>query len=763
MRTSQNKASRGKENADEKRRTNGSIKRERIKEERKTVQKIDFYTEEQRKELYKSIGHRWDKFDGLEAKDAFEQLYGFHPNVNIFARENEDAINKMEARKWWERTDDISSQCNNVIGKFKEGISCYICGFPILTPPAGECEHILSVYKAAMYLNLYRGEYKPLFDTRYEKIIYDSNQNPLSELEMNIIKHELGLEYEWSHKCCNQVKSSDDVIMFTQTRKRTEFEIDSKSITRILEKIAEKLYSGKSDICSDVKLKWEFENEFDKPEYKLKKTLSEKVSQWVNKRIDILNAKRTRDSPPGTLRRILDYLNGNDVPEGFPKPLTAAKSGAAFVLTSLAKAIVAADMTTFFTTWRYINGLPAPAPTTPVGEIISKATINTKIVKLFSNLSYNWKRTIDTREMYDFYKDILHIPINVQLARDNSRIEFFEIGMLSLQYVNDTNPEFKDFFRNTLALVKYPPLTPNQYVTPPLFSDIYEASEIAEICYSMLIILTYMQNINTSSVFQAKKLEMNMVGFLSQFEAALKVYIDKVVSQVSDIEKRCTILSIFYYLSNRIDNLNDKDIKISQILKDILTNDANFACNNAFLENNLWIAEYPEQEGTFSNLDNAVTEYIMEYEEEKNLFPMEITEKEDTLMHEDGPDTKYTKERREIAAPANVLLNLQGEKEDLSYPTRTREEFIRSREERASVFKKKAIERGDEPLDPADARHVKSIMPVLYKRGGSIKHKNHRNSRPLQNLSRKLSKYKNGGTRCMKSNRRNRKTRKYNT
>ena len=55
-----------------------------------------------------------------------------------------------------------------------------------------ECEHVLPVFKAALYLNLYRTDYKDIMESH----------GPGDELLYN----ELKMEYRWAHRCCNQKK-----------------------------------------------------------------------------------------------------------------------------------------------------------------------------------------------------------------------------------------------------------------------------------------------------------------------------------------------------------------------------------------------------------------------------------------------------------------------------------------------------------------------------------------------------------------------------
>ena len=90
---------------------------------------------------------------------------------------------------------EVDAQCNGTIGEFVPGVTpCWICGMPIWSASATlpcthenghspECEHILPVGQAAIFLQL------------YDRI------NSSSDL--------FKIEYDWSHKTCNQTKNAD--------------------------------------------------------------------------------------------------------------------------------------------------------------------------------------------------------------------------------------------------------------------------------------------------------------------------------------------------------------------------------------------------------------------------------------------------------------------------------------------------------------------------------------------------------------------------
>ncbi len=89
------------------------------------------------------------------------------------------------------------TQCNNTIGKvnpysfeknnLESCTKCYICGLPILHEKIGgmaaECEHVLPVIVAAIYLSLYKKK-------------------------ANRGSDEIKLVYQWAHETCNQEKGA---------------------------------------------------------------------------------------------------------------------------------------------------------------------------------------------------------------------------------------------------------------------------------------------------------------------------------------------------------------------------------------------------------------------------------------------------------------------------------------------------------------------------------------------------------------------------
>lgn len=109
-------------------------------------------------------------------------------------------------------------------------IVCYLCGRKILSSrntnqKTMECEHVLPIITALSHWWLVKDK------------IYTSSQ----------IKN-LSYEYDWSHRCCNQIKSNIDFIVYdSSSRGNFEYRVNMPMINLVLEKIAnESVYDCKA-------------------------------------------------------------------------------------------------------------------------------------------------------------------------------------------------------------------------------------------------------------------------------------------------------------------------------------------------------------------------------------------------------------------------------------------------------------------------------------------------------------------------------------
>lgn len=171
-------------------------------------------------------------------------------------------------------TSTPTTQCNNTIGKFVNGVECYICGMAIIQQDLRlgvnglnpECEHILPIAQAVLFLGLYGDKFKE------GRLFYNPTQ--------------FKLEYAWAHRTCNQIKSDESYIKYNQSAR--QFVVDTVALRSFLTKIWN---NTRADSMS-----------FN---YKLKSTYSKKDT-FLKDRLEPLESK---------FQAICDYLNSFNSPE----------------------------------------------------------------------------------------------------------------------------------------------------------------------------------------------------------------------------------------------------------------------------------------------------------------------------------------------------------------------------------------------------------------------------------------------------------------
>jgi hypothetical protein len=128
------------------------------------------------------------------------------------------------------------AQCQAIIEGMGEK-PCYICGFAMgaievkngLSP---ECEHILSVAQAILLYKLFQPG--------------DLDKKPDEE------KAFFSREYKWAHEICNQVKSDNNIISYTEDPPRG-FSLDNNKLRALLENIYAEQRRGSDKIKELVK------------------------------------------------------------------------------------------------------------------------------------------------------------------------------------------------------------------------------------------------------------------------------------------------------------------------------------------------------------------------------------------------------------------------------------------------------------------------------------------------------------------------------
>ena len=513
-------------------------------------------------------------YTGLSASRGFSMGIGFHPTVFIPEGDSLPKIKMNTARDWFERA-SVAQQCNNVIGEFIPGTLCYICGLPIIEQP--ECEHILSVFKAAMFLHLYRNDFK-IDENGY---ILDSNGNPLSEEITFRLMFELYLEYRWAHRCCNQIKSDYDFIKFTGRA----FEFDEQNANRILSGIVETLLKSGGDICNDNKLKTELLTQIgiDKKKGKKKTDSSDddaKIDNWIKTRKTILQkdpfvgSKQTDyiDNNQGAVGAILHYLNTGVTikKEWFNNPTqpTSIKSYINFffskkdittytlirslsdpvkengflIMQILARTIMATDVNNIHRVYAELNGCEytqyiKPFAVVPTKEITTIAMTISDVAKTLEGLlRRQWGRDVTSAEIVEFYQKLLILPnssgivtgrgISISSQRFPITDSIKELSTLTVDAFHYT-----DVFRIVFSYLKYGLRNDDDYLS----------AEIASLSLKLLLTYHYHFFANNNIVLNPKIKEVFIKKFYEE--------IQQLISRITLISSENKAFSVIYTFS----------------------------------------------------------------------------------------------------------------------------------------------------------------------------------------------------------------------
>jgi hypothetical protein len=124
-----------------------------------------------------------------------------------------------------------TTQCGAVTKiRNPDGTLCYICGMKINQNDieydakgrsvnkglTAECEHLLSIAQAIIFLGLYWAK---------------APKNDLFSPDMSVLK----LEYAWAHRTCNQIKSDRTFILYNNSNER--FDVNFPAIQKLLNDI----------------------------------------------------------------------------------------------------------------------------------------------------------------------------------------------------------------------------------------------------------------------------------------------------------------------------------------------------------------------------------------------------------------------------------------------------------------------------------------------------------------------------------------------
>ncbi len=471
------------------------------------------------------------------AKNAFETAFGFSPDVFL----TEQEIDTTNARDWWERS-SAETQCVNIIGKCeygtpeipanaktkykpkKNGTICYICGLEILASDGtAECEHILPVYKASLFLKLYNTE-------QYKEIISKVRANEdLDEDEENIY-NELKMEYQWAHRCCNQKKNDKDFIKFVENRVGvgggggggSPFTLDYNTTVSILTDIVNGTLNSSDQHCHELSLRNFFRSRgFD-------------TNNWIRDRANILQAL---GSPVGN---IISYLNSSYNPE----------TAKLYVIGSLCNLISAANMDDVWSVWNNLEGnsvLPKQPKVNPV-IIIKEATVLSSVSKIASDLSiFDWGPSIARdpvlkKAIYNLYKKAFDIPDNFKenitvnfSPSTNRQVQNMGPAILgSLLHIKEQDISFGNFFINFCAVLTQPvknaqlqplfPLTSDENTNKGIQATV--AEYVAQ-SFRVIILARMVQNIISKTADFQETINPQFIQFKGKFEGAFVSEIQK--------------------------------------------------------------------------------------------------------------------------------------------------------------------------------------------------------------------------------------------
>ena len=579
----------------------------------------------------------WKQMDKLDAGDAFELVYGFKPDVNFEAYG--ETIDKANARKWWERSAAIT-QCVNSIGDKltnAENSTCYICGFPIVKgDPTAECEHILPVYKACMYLTLYNDNYKD--------IIKKLNSGQKLTTREKMISDEITMEYAWAHRCCNQKKSDEDFIIYDVDRGAGKFKLNYTETTKILKNIVTALLNDTDGHCMEKSLKTQFRKLFNTPNNK------KLIKDWIDDRINILG------DPKGKVGTIINYLNKYKASVNFPM----------FTLINLCNAISAADMNDVYTTWAKIKG-SAPIKEIPPVSQITKAIVITETTDDSNKfVKFDWGRQLDTTNIYSLYKEIFEIPMGIEFEVRRKDTNISKAIMGSLLDLNKTDSKIGNFFQNFYAIITYPNITNHQILFPEMSGKNYASNMVGQ-AFKILLLGRMILKINNSKILLLSN--KTHVDFYNRFVTKYNEDIQKLMNikndyfnyyniNVSIVNPYYVFIIVFTRFLDEIDE-NLKTFFVNEIknqdpeIKNLFEDDN--LRNNYRQLSDLLLSPEDKINNKLSNIDYVLVEFFMDEAQYLKFY--------DT-WNPDIKDQDITTSDQNIAVGATGLLNLLKTKTD---------------------------------------------------------------------------------------------------
>jgi hypothetical protein len=239
-----------------------------------------------KKKLEETAFHTLSDLCDVEADIGFRQIFRHAPGAT-FTFEGHYSDKVFENARGWLEPSTPQTQCGNVIPNWRENDLCYICGLPFGRDPGNspECEHILPVFQASCFLTLYKSNY----GRRPTEDVYRTISDEKEKHRIDNLWKEMDMEYAWSHRCCNQLKSDWSFLKYNN--EEGVFEFDEKTCKILLDGIAKgrnlfaKDTTKSRDYCSNIA------NVLKGQNYKT----------WLNARIQSILERQ--------IQPICDYLN----------------------------------------------------------------------------------------------------------------------------------------------------------------------------------------------------------------------------------------------------------------------------------------------------------------------------------------------------------------------------------------------------------------------------------------------------------------------
>lgn len=356
------------------------------KEQRKKVVKIEDFDPVIRTENINSIGQLLN----MKASKLFQNVFQFRPNGKLILSDK-SSIKIDNARQLWEQSSP-QTQCKNVIEKFDiKTTNCYICGLPIReedpTKTTTDCEHILPIAHAVVLLDLYKGS------------------------EKDVVSNLMKMEYEWSHTCCNMIKSETSFIRFNEGKEKKNqppFEFNDQVLHQI--------YNGsKNEHCS------KFQDNFVQKlqNYKIdQKLIFSNKKNFVDKRKDALMH--------GKVGEIIRWLNNQYTSE--MKKL--------FMLSYITAASSGINKDWLFSMQGVID-----TPIEYAKDVVAREKVINELVNSYENKVINVKNTSATNSVNRIITE-LNNSLDLQLLKNEHPIKSILISII--QEDEDTNMAYID-------------------------------------------------------------------------------------------------------------------------------------------------------------------------------------------------------------------------------------------------------------------------------------------------------------------------------